>query len=256
MRTHFRFLFMFFLGCALLGVLGVARATEQATDQQLIDPEAVAVLEKSCAHLAGLQGYSFRAEVLLDLVYQHAAKIQIARNMEVVVRRPNAFRVEATGDDIIATSVFDGKTFTLALAESKAYGQLQADMDSGALLDLLAEQYGLESPLGDLLRPEACARMSYASASYLGKGFVGDIQCHHLFFQGTDIDWQIWIEDGPTPFPRKVLITEKQIPLAPQFTAFLRNWEIAVPAASSFDYAPPEGFSLDKDLFTSLNRKQ
>ncbi len=256
MRTRILLLPLFLGVCALLGVAGAVQAGEKVTDQEIMDPQAVAVFKKSCVHMAGLQGYSFRAEVLLDLVYQNAAKIQVARNMEVVARRPNAFRIETTGDDIAATSVFDGKTFVLALAERKAYGQLPAEMESGALLDLLAEQYGLESPLGDLLRPDVCDKMTYVSASYLGLGFVGDIQCHHLFFQGADIDWQLWVEDGPTPYLRKVLITEKQVPLAPQFTAFLRDWKIVAPDASSFEYAPPEGFSLDKDLFTGLSPKQ
>ena len=46
--------------------------------------------------------------------------------------------------------------------------------------------------------------------------------CHHLAFRQEDIDWQIWIENGPTPLPRKFLITDKKAK-GLQVTALLPN---------------------------------
>ena len=50
--------------------------------------------------------------------------------------------------------------------------------------------------------------------------------CHHLAFRQKEIDWQIWIEDSPTPLPRKFLITDKQAK-GLQFTAWLSQWNTA-----------------------------
>ncbi len=253
MRPQFRFLLLVLGLCGLLAATRAASAAESTPDQPLIDPQAVAVFEKACAHLAGLESFSFQAEVLLDLIYEGTAKVQVARNMDVTVRRPNAFRIVTTGDDMAATSVFDGKVFTLALPEKKIYGQLPAVMDTEALIDHLAEEYDLESPLGDLMRNSTCTGMHYAALSYLGQGLVGEIRCHHLFFQGEDIDWQLWIEDGPAPLLRKLVITEKLAPLAPQFTAFLRQWDTSGAPPASFAFTPPADLTLDAELFTSQN---
>jgi len=244
------------LAVLFLGLIVASPVTGQAAAKkaaaQTSDPAAVAVFEKACAYLSGLKGYSFKAEVLLDLVYRGSAKIQVARNMDVAVQRPNAFKIVSTGDDMSATSAFNGKTFTLALTDRHLYNQLPAAMDNDALVDLLSEKYALDSPLGDLLRNETCGNMSYVSVSSLGLGLVGQTRCHHLFFQGKDVDWQLWIEDGPTPLVRKLLITEKRMPMAPQFTAVFRDWSTADNAPATFEYSPPQHFTRDPDLFTHI----
>jgi hypothetical protein len=238
--------------CALCLPLSLPLTVAAAPKAPAADPKATAIFEKACAHLAGLKGFSFKAEVLVDLVYKGSAKIQVARSMDVTVQRPNAFKIVTTGDDVSSTSVYDGKAFTLALGDRYLYNRLPAALTNDALVDLLHEKYGLDSPLGDLLRNETCQGMGYHAVSYLGLGHVGRIRCHHLFFQGTDVDWQLWIEDGPDPLLRKLLITEKRMPLAPQFTAILRDWTIADTPAAFFDYTPPANFTRDDNLFTHL----
>lgn len=252
MRVCSRVIISFFVFCMFFSTPHVALCGKAAPQKSVIDAKAADLFETSCAYLAGLKGFSLKAELLLDLVYQGKAKVQIARNMDLAVKRPNAFRIDTTGDDMSVTSVFTGKTFTMALLYRHLYNQAPFDKDTDALLDFLAEKHHLDSPLGDLLRNKPCADMSYASLSYMGLGFVGAARCHHLFFQGGDIDWQIWIEDGAAPLPRKLVITEKRLPMAPQFTAFLRDWTLAEPAAAVFDYTPPANFTRDDNLFTHL----
>ena len=43
--------------------------------------------------------------------------------------------------------------------------------------------------------------------------------CRTLAFVEKDIDWQIWIENGPQLTPCKLVITYKTQPAQPQFTA-------------------------------------
>src|SRR5262249_10308015 len=42
-----------------------------------------------------------------------------------------------------------------------------------------------------------------------------------------DIDWQIWIENGPQPTPWALVITYKTQPSQPQFTAVFSDWDFA-----------------------------
>lgn len=238
--------------CLLVALPLTAQAARKSPPPKVDDPRAVEILEKSCAYLAGLSAYAFKAEVLVDLVYQGKAKIQVARTMDAAVRRPDAFKVETTGDDVASTAVYDGKTFTLALNDRHLYNQMPATGKTDALIDLLHAKYGLDSPLGDLLRTETCSGLDYRAVSYLGLGYVGRTRCHHLFFQGVDADWQFWIEDGPAPLLRKMVITEKNMPMAPQFTAFLADWRTDGAAAANFDYTPAKSYTRDPDLFTHL----
>lgn len=243
------------LALAASSALPALALAGKAAHKDAFDPKALALFEKTCKYLAGLKGYSFRAETLVDLVYRGGPKVQIARNMDVTVQRPRAFKVVTRGDDVSATSVFDGKTFIQAFDDKKVYGQIPAAMDIDAVVAMLDKKYDLDSPLSDLILNDACAGMHALSGSYLGLGYVGGALCHHLIFQSVDIDWQIWIEDGDKPLPRKVLITEKKLPKAPQFLAFLNHWQIVDNPPQEFMYTPPKDYARDGNMFTKRTWK-
>jgi hypothetical protein len=70
------------------------------------------------------------------------------------------------------------------------------------------------------------------------------VECEHLAFRDLDVDWQIWIEVGDKPLPRKYVITSKAVGGAPQYTLRMRDWKTNVtPAADAFSFKPPEGAS-------------
>jgi hypothetical protein len=60
---------------------------------------------------------------------------------------------------------------------------------------------------------------SVESGDYVGLHFAGGVKCHHLAFTQPNIDWQVWIDAGAKPQPRKFVITYKQLPGEPQFVA-------------------------------------
>jgi hypothetical protein len=47
------------------------------------------------------------------------------------------------------------------------------------------------------------------------------------------VDWQIWLEDGPRPLPRKVVITYKESAGHPQYTSLLSNWNLSADVPDS-----------------------
>jgi hypothetical protein len=111
-------------------------------------------------------------------------------------------------------------------------------------LDTLAGKYGMALPLADLVfaDPYKGLTENVRSSQYLGTGYVFDTKCHHLAFRQAAIDWQIWVEEGSKPLPRKIVITFKESPGHPQYTAFLSNWNLdAKIADGSFSFTPPAG---------------
>ena len=74
-------------------------------------------------------------------------------------------------------------------------------------------------------------------AKHIGQGVVDGVECEHLAFRGTDTDWQIWIETGARPIPRKYVITSKTLAGAPQY---IKDWNTdAIADASAFVFKPP-----------------
>jgi len=80
------------------------------------------------------------------------------------------------------------------------------------------------------------------SGFVVGKSVVEGVRCDHLAFRGADVDWQIWLQEGKQPLPRKWLITTKDIAGSPEFEVVMTKWNLAPKFADSlFDFTPPKG---------------
>ena len=87
-------------------------------------------------------------------------------------------------------------------------------------------EIGLHPPLADLFYrdPYKAVHGNIQYGFDLGQTDVNGRNCRALAFVEEDIDWQIWIENGPQPTPCKLVITYKNQPSQPQFTAVFCNW--------------------------------
>jgi hypothetical protein len=41
------------------------------------------------------------------------------------------------------------------------------------------------------------------AAGYIGTSWIDGVECDHVAVRQADVDWQVWIERGDTPLPRK-----------------------------------------------------
>ena len=78
-------------------------------------------------------------------------------------------------------------------------------------------------------------------AKHIGRGVIGGIECEHLAFRTPRVDWQLWVELGDRPIPRKYVITSKTIAGAPQYTIQIKDWRTdAQVSADAFSFTPPQ----------------
>jgi hypothetical protein len=84
--------------------------------------------------------------------------------------------------------------------------------------------------IADLLTADPQSRLvqNLKSAFMWAAILVRGVVCHHLAFQTPEVDWEIWIEDGPKPLPRRLLADRQERGRArPQMTASLSDWNLA-----------------------------
>ena len=63
-------------------------------------------------------------------------------------------------------------------------------------------------------------------AKDLGPSAVDGTSCEHYAFRQDDVDYQIWIQKGEFPLPRKVVITTTTDAARPQYSATY-TWNLA-----------------------------
>ena len=119
----------------------------------------------------------------------------------------------------------------------------------GDWLSVASERFGIAMPLEDFVRndPHKDLMRKVTSAADIGPVTVMGVPCEHLAFTQDNIDWQLWIENGATPVPRKFVITYKDEADSPQYTAIFSNWDFTTKLPDFvFQFEPPAGASKIK----------
>jgi hypothetical protein len=213
-----------------------------------IEPKVEEVLQQMCDYLKNLQQFSVQAEITEDVLLTTGQKIQLGKTVEASVRRPNRMRAESQGDADNRQIVYDGKTITLMDLSRNVYTTINAPPEIDAALNNAIQAFNLRAPLADLIYIDAYKNLTSGviSGFYAGLHKVQGVPCHHLAFRQKDIDWQIWIEDSPTPLPRKFLITDKTA-YGLQFTALFIKWNTSPQFEEGFFtfVAPEEAEKID-----------
>lgn len=209
-----------------------------------IDPRADQALRAMSDVLGGAKTFRFHVVASMDEYLETGQLSQFSRETKVLVCRPDKLVAETRGDDVHRSVWYDGRTLTLLDKPSNTYASIQVPESIEKMLDFAIEKYGLTIPAADVLFGNSYDSLiaNVETGTYIGQHAVGDHTCHHLAFRQELIDWQIWIDAGKTPVPRKLVITYKQEPGHPQYQATMDDWELS-PALSpgQFEFRPAPG---------------
>lgn len=206
--------------------LFAATAVQAADGKEAISPEASSILQKSLQFLAAQSRFSVDSSSSIELVTEAGQKLQFHQDSRLTVQRPDKMRAERSGEVMSSDFYYDGKQLTVYNPQTRFYATTPAPADLDATLAFARDKLNIVSPAGDLIYSNAYAIMTQGveSGFVVGKTSLGGVRCTHLAFRAPDTDWQIWIEDSKTPFPRKLVITSLDVPGNPQFTIDLSNW--------------------------------
>jgi hypothetical protein len=233
---------------ALAAGLGLAAGSSLA--DQGINPYADEILRAMSDYMGGTKSFSVEADISNEVITVEGQKLQFNSYATVELERPSHFRIKRKGRFADVALSYDGTEMTL-------YGKgLNVHMQrplAGTIDDALLEferSSGLPLPGVDLLLLNSHAALSgdVTSSGYFGRAWVGGVECHHLGFRTPKVDFQVWVEAGEHPLPRKYVITTKWTTGAPQYSVQLRNWNTQPEfGPERFKFIPPQG-SLKIDV--------
>ena len=222
----------------------VAISVSAADGKPAIDPRADELLRRMGDYLAQAPFFSVSAEVWQDIQLSSAQRIQAGRTIELQVRRPNRLRADVHSTRRNRELVYDGSAITLLNRAQNFYGTVRASGSLDEAMDVASERFGIAMPLEDFVRsdPHKDLLKKVTFGGDIGPVTVLGVPCEHLGFTQDNIDWQIWIENGARPVPRKFVITYKDEPDSPQYTAIFSNWDFTTKLPDFvFKFEPPPG---------------
>jgi hypothetical protein len=218
------------------------------------DNETLKIFKAMSDYLAAQNTISATFESDIEVITSELQKIQFSSSNQFVMTRPDKLRIGRTGGYADVELVYDGKILTILDKYRKVFAQADSPGSVDQLVDRLRTQYSIEAPFADLVRPNVYDELTQdvLIAEHIGRGVIDGVECEHLAFRNFDTDWQIWIDVGPRPIPRKYIITTKTMTGAPQYSLRIRDWQSNVPVtADKFAFQPPA--DAKKVEFTALS---
>jgi hypothetical protein len=222
---------------ALAVPLGAADAPSPA-----VEPAAIQALESMGAYLRGLKAFQVDTVTTDEDVLDDGQKVQYQGSIRALARVPDRLLVEVSNDRHERTWVYDGKSFTLFARRANLYATIDAPPTIGQLAALLVDKYGFSVPLEDLFLwgSPGWEPAGITGAMDVGPSVVEGVTCEQYAFRQADIDWQVWIQRGDYPLPRKLVITTRTDEARPQHTA-VYSWNLAPSFnEAAFVFEPPK----------------
>lgn len=212
-------------------------------NEGIIDDGAIDALKEMSAYLMSANTLAFTSQGSMDAVTADGQRIQLDGRTNYKVRRPGGFVVDYVSDIKSRRFIYDGKTFTVYSPTLGYYSSVPAPATNREVLDTIYNKFGIALPLEDLFRwgdPDGANQRIAAlkSAYQVGSATIDGVETDHYAFREADVDWEVWIQKGDQPLPRKLVIVDRTDPARPTFTARL-TWQFNPTLADSdFTFVP------------------
>ncbi|MBX3159736.1 MAG: DUF2092 domain-containing protein [Deltaproteobacteria bacterium] len=228
---------------ALILVMATSAVAAPAKQKEkLIDPVAIDALDTMGAFLREQESFDVHVVAETDYVLGNGQKVRRSAYGTVRVRKPDHLRAEIRSDRRDRQFFYDGETFTIYSPRMGFYATSPATGTIRELADQLQTKYGLELPLVDLFRwgTDEDSAKEITQATYVGPAVVDGVQTDQYAFRQPGLDWQIWIDQGERPVPRKLVLTTTDVPARPERAVEL-TWNLAThPDDKVFAFTPPK----------------
>jgi hypothetical protein len=228
------------------GTLPMAGRADAQVSPPPVDPAALQILKSMTDYMDKLKQFSVAVQSEIEDLYSPGHRVDYDLKARVTVKRPNKLLAVRTGETMSQSFFYDGKTLTLYNPVEKVYATQPAPETIEGAVTLARETIGIVFPAADLVYRNAFPLLTkdLTLAVVVGKATIGGVTCDHLLFSHPGADFQVWVEEGKRPLPRKYLVTETDTPALLSVSAVLGEWNEAPDVGDAqFAFVPPKGAS-------------
>jgi hypothetical protein len=208
------------------------------------DPAAVDVLKKMNAYTASMKQLEVTAEAYTDHEITGPVVISNPSMSKITVDRSGSLHsVTRNARQTSEIFVHEG-VLTVFTDEHNYYTRTDVPEDLDEALEFALEKFDVEMPAFDLLLVESLKQIVTDEEHVIyvtDSSSIRGVDCHQIVISGPHADFQLWVEKGSSPAPRRTLLTFKTQPQRPRHEVFL-DWKVLDDLDSSdFEFKPPDG---------------
>jgi hypothetical protein len=221
----------------------VCGVVQGASESANIDPLALQVLRATTDSLKSAPSFSFRAITSRERLGSNGQIITFVRQSEVTVFRPDKLRVRTTGEHESLDFYFNRGAVILYAPDQKLYAPINTEPTLDLAVDRIEER-NIQLPMSPFFRS---GPYQVLTEGLIGAAVIGRIQLsgkifHHLVFLEKDTEWQLWVEAGLRPTPRRAQIVYKGMEREPRVVVDFLDWNLSAnPPPAFFVFQKPAG---------------
>lgn len=212
---------------------------DPVANEGVIEDDAVDALKDMSNYLTSAKTLEIHGVGSLDVVTNDGQRIQLDGTTTYKVRKPNGFVIDYNSDIKSRRFIYDGKTFTVYSPKLGYYASAPAPATNKEVLETIYNKFGISLPLEDLFRwgdGSNDDRIKALKSAYkVGTATIDGAETDHYAFREQDVDWEVWIQQGDQPVPRKLVIIDRNDPARPTFISRL-SWTVN-PTFTDADFA-------------------
>ena len=210
-------------------------------NEGVVEDNAVQALKDMSDFLRSATTLGVTSVGSMDAVTENGQRIQMDGMTTYKIRKPG-FVIDYMSDIKSRRFMYDGKNFTVYSPMLGFYATVPAPGTNREVLDTIYDRFGISLPLEDLFRwgdgSNETRIQALQSAYEVGTATINGVATDHFAFREANVDWEIWIDQGDQPFPRKLVIVDRNDPAKPTFIANL-TWQLNPTFADSdFTFVP------------------
>ncbi len=209
----------------------------------VVEQTALDRLKAMSETLAAAKSFSFHSHSMVEIPAKTGQFLTFFAESDVALERPNRLRADVTGDVPNFQFSYDGSQISAYDPEKNLYAVTKAPDNLNAMLDFTREKAGISFPTADLMYSDPYAVMTkdLTHAIVVGPTRVNGTPCDHFAYMGDGINWEIWIETGKIPLPRRLAMTYKDKQNFPRFLVEFSNWKLNPKLKTSqFSFKKPD----------------
>ena len=218
-------------------------AQEAAQQANNIQDQGSALLMNAADFLAQAKQFSVDIQARYDVLQSTGEKIEFSEVRNVALSRPDLMRVDVVQSDGDKNLIlFNGREIIAYSPDDKMYATASMAGNVDQAITFLIDDLGLKLPLAMMFVTKLPSEFKnrVRSVAVVEKDVTMDVPNTHLAVRTDEVDFQIWIPSEGDPLPSRVVITYKNEPGQPQFSANFSKWNLAPKLPEGFfAFTPP-----------------
>ena len=230
-------------------------AAPAPSTRQVLEPDVAHALRRMGTALAAAPAFTVRMTARREGRPPNHQVVLPGATGEVPARRPDRLAARVGGDLGSFSLWYDGAAVTVWDPTRNAYAAGPAAGTLEQTVAWLEDRLGLGVPIRPLLAADPYAALvqdGETTGVHVGRGVVGNVAVDHYALRNPDADWEIWIEAGLRPLPRRISVMERDDRGPSRATIDFEDWNLAPRLPDrAFAFVPPCNFA--RSLGTSVS---